>query len=76
MDKVHKVEKPKTQEELNRLYKDTFSTDAGMKCLELLKMSFVDRPVYIKGMSLDEVAFREGGRDLVNQILKVVENGR
>lgn len=71
-----KVEKPKTAEELNKLYKDTFSTDAGAKCLALLKQSFVDRPVYVKGMTLDEVAFREGGRDLINQILKVVEDGR
>ena len=73
MDKVHK---PKTQEELNKLYKDTFTTDAGKKCLALLKASFVDRPMYVKGMGLDEVAFREGGRDLVTQIIKVVENGR
>jgi len=73
---MRKVEKPKTQEELNRLYKDTFTTDAGEKLLALLKASFVDRPVYVKGMTLDEVAFREGGRDIVVQILKVVENGR
>lgn len=71
-----KTEKPKTQEELNKLYKDTFNTDAGLKCLALLKVSFVDRPVYVKGMSFDEVAYREGGRDVVQQILKVVENGR
>jgi len=70
------VDKPKSQEELNRLYKDTFSTDAGKKCLELLKASFVDRPIYVKGLTFDEVAFREGGRDVVQQILKVVDNGR
>ena len=71
-----KVHKPKTQEELNKLYKDTFTTDAGKKCLDLLRASFVDRPMYVKGMGLDEVAFREGGRDLISQIIKVVENVR
>ena len=73
---MRKVNKPETSEELTKLYKDTFSTNAGEKCLALLKQAFVDRPVYVKGMTLDEVAFREGGRDLVNQIIKEVENGR
>ena len=67
--------KPMTKQQIHKLYVDTFSTDSGKKCLEMLKSSFVDRPVYVKGLTFDEVAYREGGRDVIQQILKEVNNG-
>lgn len=64
-----------TKQQIHKLYVDTFSTDSGKKCLEMMKAAFVDRPVYVKGLTFDEVAYREGGRDVVQQILKEINNG-
>ena len=64
-----------TKQQIRKLYVDTFSTDSGKKCLEMMKNAFVDRPVYVKGLTFDEVAYREGGRDVVQQILKEINNG-
>lgn len=60
----------KTPEEVHKLTVGTFETTIGRKYLEHLKNVIIDRPTYKKGMELDEVAFREGQKDLVNQILK------
>lgn len=60
----------KTALEIKSLIVGTFETTIGQKLLEHLKETIVDRPTYKKGMELDEVAFREGQKDLVVQLMK------
>ena len=60
----------KTQEEIHKLIVGTFTTDLGKRLLEHLEKTIVDRPTYIKGMTLDEVAFREGQKDVILQLIK------
>ena len=66
------MSKPKNGQEVAKLFKDTFSNDIGEKCLDYLKATFVDRPVYRTGQSYEETAFREGQRDIITQILREV----
>lgn len=65
-----------TSTEISKLYKATFDTVLGKKCLEHLEQVFCDRAIYKKGLPLEEVAYRQGQADLVNQILKEVKDGR
>lgn len=58
---------------IEKLFKGTFNTDTGKKCLEHLERTFVDRNIYAPGMSLDQVAFRQGQADIVKQILSEVK---
>ncbi len=60
--------------ERSKIIVGTFETELGKKCLELLKDTLHDRPMYKAGMSLDEVAFRQGQSDVVTQILKEFKN--
>lgn len=65
--------------EINKLLIGTFETELGRRCLDTLKTTFVDRDMYKKGMTLDEVAFRQGEASVVNKIIKSLEeanNGR
>ena len=64
----------RTQEEIHKLIVGTFETELGGRLLSHLKQTIVDRPSYIKGMALDEVAFREGQKDIINQLLKEMQN--
>ena len=59
--------------EITKLIAGTFETTIGQKLLTHLKQTIVDRPTYIKGMTLDEVAFREGQKDIINQLLKEIK---
>lgn len=61
--------------EITKLFKDTFGTPSGQKCLAILVEKFVDRPVYVQGQSFDHTAFKEGQRNVVQQILKEIKNG-
>jgi len=63
------------QNEITSLIKTVFETDKGEKLLKHLQL-LVDRPMYKKGLTLDEVAFREGQADFVRQIMKEVSYGR
>jgi len=60
-------------QDIHKLMVHTFSTEAGKELLLHLTQVFVDRPIYRKGMTLDEVSFKEGQRDLVMQIIKELE---
>ncbi len=64
----------KTPEEIHKLVVGTFETPLGKKLLSHLKDTLVDRPMYKKGLSLDEVAFREGQADVIRQIIKEIGN--
>lgn len=59
-----------TQEEIHKLVIGTFKHPLGEKLMDYLKAAILDRPSYIIGMSLDEVAFREGQKDVILQLLK------
>lgn len=61
--------------EIDKLIKGTFGTELGKKLVKHLKIKFVDRPVYIPGLSSDEVAFREGQRNVIMQIMKEIDYG-
>ena len=63
----------KTQEEIHKLIVGTFGTDIGKKLLEHLKTAIIDRPTYKKDSTLDECAFREGQKDIINQFLKEIK---
>ena len=64
-----------TTKEITKLYKDVFDNPNGKKCIEMLKKTFVDRPVFRQGSTFEETAFREGQRDIVTQIIKEVNYG-
>ena len=63
----------RTPEEIHKLIVGTFETELGQRLLQHLKTTIVDRPIYKKGMTLDEVAFREGQRDIVIQLSKEIQ---
>ena len=64
-----------TNQEISKLFAATFSTDAGKKCIEYLEDIFVDRDMYYRGLTLDEVAFRQGEASVVKKILKELNDG-
>lgn len=66
-----------TNQEINILLKGTFGTELGKKCLVHLESVFVDRDIYTQGMTLDQVAFRQGEASVIKKIIKEVNsNGR
>jgi len=62
--------------EIGIMFNGTFETELGKKTLTHLKETFVDRDMYIPGMTLDQVAFRQGEASIVKKILKEVNNVR
>ena len=54
----------------------TFETELGRKYLDLLDKTFVDRSIYVSGLSIEQTAYRQGQADLVKQIQKELNNGR
>ena len=64
-----------THEEISALFKGTFETELGQKCLSHLESTFVNREIYKQGFTLDEVAFRQGEASVIKKILKEVRNG-
>jgi len=58
-----------------KLFKATFSTPNGKKCLAHLKKTFVDRPIYRQGSTFEETTYREGEASVIRKILGEV-NGR
>ena len=63
----------RNQEEISALFAGTFRTELGKRTLEHLKNVFVDRDIYVKGLSFEEVAFRQGEASVVNKIIKELE---
>lgn len=61
--------------EIKALFKGTFETELGRKCLDHLENVLVDRDMYKPGMTLDEVAFRQGEASVIKKILKEVNDG-
>ena len=68
-------EDAKAYNEISTIFQGTFETELGQKCLEHLKKTFVDRDIYVPGMTLDQVAFRQGEASIVKKILKEINNG-
>lgn len=60
---------------IHKLIVGTFTTDLGVKMMEQLEGTFVNRPIYVEGLTLDQVAYRQGQADLVNQLKKELNNG-
>lgn len=60
----------KTETEIRTLIVGTFETELGKRLLEHLTDAIINRPTYKPGMTLDEVAFREGQKDVINQLIK------
>lgn len=57
----------------DKLLVGTFETALGSKYLEFLVSHFVDRDMYEKGMTLEEVAYRQGQASLIRKIQQVME---
>lgn len=66
--------KEEESKEIHSLCVAIYSTDAGQKYLERMKKAFVDRPIYIAGLTSEEVAYREGQRNVIMQIMKELNN--
>jgi hypothetical protein len=66
----------KTAEEIDLLIRGTFNTEIGEKCLDHLESVFVDREMYVPGMTFDQVALRQGEANVIKKIIKEVRNGR
>ena len=60
-------------DERDKLLIGTFETELGRRYLAYLESFFVDRPMYEAGMSIDEVAFRQGQATLIRNIGKVLK---
>lgn len=56
------------QQEIHKLIVGTFGTQSGQRLLDYLIETIVDRPSFKLGMSLEEVAFREGQKDVIQQL--------
>lgn len=66
----------RTHEEISKLIQGTFNTELGKRMLEHLEYTFVDRPIYKQGMSVEDAAYRQGQADVIKQLKKEIENGR
>ena len=67
---------PKTREEVHKLFVGTFETELGKRCLKHLVETFVDRDIYRPGMTLDEVAFKQGEASVIKKIMKEFSHGK
>lgn len=56
------------QKEINVLFKSVFANEQGEKMLKYLNEVFVDRDIYKNGLTLDQVAFRQGEASIVKKI--------
>lgn len=66
----------KTIEEIHKIFVGTFETELGKRCLAHLAEVFVDREMYRPGMTLDEVAFKQGEASVIRKILKEFNNAK
>lgn len=65
----------KSYEEIHKIIVGTLETELGKKFLAHLENTFIDRPIYRQGQSLEETAYRQGQADLVKQLVKEMNNG-
>jgi len=68
--------KDKTFEEIQKLFIGTFTTELGIRCLEHLEETFVDREMYKHGSTLEQVAFRQGEASIVRKIQQAMKGKR
>lgn len=68
--------KKKTSTEIHKLVIGTFETEIGQRLLSHLEDVYVDRDMYAQGLTLDQVAFRQGQADIIKQIIKELSDGR
>ena len=71
-----KEEREKKYTIVNKLAVGTLGTSIGKKYLKELKRAFVDRPIYIAGLTPDQVAYRQGQCDVITQMIKVLEKAQ
>lgn len=65
-----------SHEEVHKLFVGTFETELGKRCLAHLDTVFVQREMYKQGMTLDEVAFRQGEASVIQKIMKEFKDVR
>lgn len=63
------------RETISKLVVGTFSNPLGEKLMEHLESTFIDRPIYVDGLTLDQVSYRQGQADLIKQLKKELTNG-
>lgn len=64
---------------INSIIIGTFQTPLGKKCLDHLEKTFVDRDVYVPGMTFEQTSYRAGEASVIRQLRKTLEgalNGR
>ncbi len=62
-----------TTNQIDKLFKDTFDNEVGLKCLNYLEGVFVDRDIYVPGKSIEETAFRQGEASIIKKIRKALK---
>jgi len=68
-------EAQESQDEIHGLFEGTFNTKLGERLLEHLISVYIDRDMYQPGMTLDQVAFRQGEASTIKKIIKELNNG-
>lgn len=61
-----------TAEEINAVFKGTFNTETGDRCLKHLEKVFVDREIAKPGMSELEIGIRQGEANVIKKIIREV----
>jgi len=64
------------RKEIQSLYEGTFNNKLGENLLKHLHSLFVERDMYKPGMTLDQVAFRQGEASAIKKIQKELDYGR
>lgn len=72
--RLFKTKQQKTAEEITILFKGAFGTELGQKAIEHLAEVFIDRDMYLPGMTLDQVAFRQGEASAIKKIIKEINS--
>lgn len=60
--------------EFDKIFLNCYNTPEGKRMLETLRERHVNTPIYLKGDSLEAVAYRQGMCDLVVNIEKAVDD--
>lgn len=63
----------RSYEEIQKLFIGTFTTELGIRCLEHLEDTFVDRDMYKHGSTLEQVAFRQGEASIIKKIRQAMK---
>jgi len=61
---------------IEKLFKATFSTPNGKKCLAHMKKVFVDRAIAKLGMEPLEIGIRQGECNVIRKIEQEINSGR